>query len=421
MDLQGNDGGLQKQIDDFIAVDDHAHPLPLGMEAPGDPARPIQEYDSPLPIRMRQRNPEYLDAWTALWGYEHRDFETRHLADLMQKKASVLAREGSAYNCWVLDQVNLEKMVSINIDPSETLPMSRFPWCAFCEWMLWPVTSEPMLGGHAHLWPGTNARKIQELSLSQLPSTIDAYLEQVVLTGLADIRKRGAVGIKFSTPYYRNLSFDDQPKAEADRLYRKGVAAGSLSPPDHRIVQDYIFRALVKEAGRLDLPVQMHTGQGARPYFPIEGANPLLMESVFRDTPGTRFLILHGGWPFVTESVTLTSFPNVYIDFSCAGIYQYPRSLSGQIRQALEWFPEKLMFGTDSYSDRGLGPVSRVLPKDNPLHGWEEKVWMINRTNRQALSLALSGMMADSEISSKTADAYLDMVMRRTATEFHNL
>lgn len=421
MTLPGADSGLQREIDAFWAIDDHAHPLPLGVELAGDPEGPIQPYDYPLPRRLRPDNLEYLDAWAALWGYDHRDFDPRHLRDLMERKAAVMVAKGADYNSWVLDQVKMEAMVNINIDLHDSLPQARFPWCAHFEWLLWPFPCDPMPGGPTRMMVQAMTARQGAMGLSGPPQTLDAFLEDVVFATLGAIKDAGGVGIKFNTPYYRDLAFGDHRVDEIRSLYARGIAAAGLPAADHKAVQDFIFRALVVEAGRLDLGVQMHTGVGVRRQFHVAGSNPLLMEPVFRSAPNTRFMLLHGGWPFVKETVALLAYSNVYTEFSCADIYHYPRTLAQQIREALEWFPEKLMYGTDAYSDRVFGMLSGLPPKANPLHGWEEKAWIIDRTGRQGLGLALSGMMQDGQISAAEADRMIRDVMRNTVTGFHKL
>lgn len=421
MSLPSADSGLQREIDAFLAIDDHAHPLPLGMELPGDSEQPIQPYDYPLPKRLRPDNPEYFDAWAALWGYEHRDFDRAHLRDLMERKAAIMAAQGADYNAWVLDQVRMEAMVNINIDLHESLPQDRFPWCAHVEWLLWPFPCDPMPGGPTRMLAQAMRDRQATMGLGGPPPTLDAFLEDVVFAALKAIRDSGGVGVKFNTPYYRDLAFGSHHLEDVRALYARGLAADGLPTAEHKAVQDHVFRALVAEAGRFDLGVQMHTGVGVRRQFHVAGSSPLLMEAVFRDTPETRFMLLHGGWPFIKETVALLAYSNVYTEFSCADIYHYPRTLAQQIREALEWFPEKLMYGTDAYSDRVFGMLSGLPPKANPLHGWEEKAWIIDRAGRQGLGLALSGMMQDGAITAADADGLIRRVMRDTVTGFHKL
>ena len=163
------------------------------------------------------------------------------------------------------------------------------------------------------------------------------------------------------------------------------------------------------------------SGLGVRPHFDIAGSNPLLMEPIFHEFRNTRFLLLHGGWPFDREVVALLALDNVFTDFSCANIYKYARELSAQIRPALEWFPEKIMYGTDAYSDRSIGMLAGVPVKPNPLSGWEEKAWLMDRVGRDALGLALTGMMEDGVVTGARAEELARMAMRETAIGVYGL
>ena len=416
------DHGLQHEIDSIQAVDEHAHPLPLGLEPAGDPRRPIQPYDYPLPLRMRPSNPEYLDAWAALWGYEHRDWDVGHLADLMAKKQAVIAAQGQSYNVWVLDQLRIQTMIGIAYAPSATEPPPRFRWCAFADWLLWPFPCDPAPDSALiNLFLATMGRMRGTVQCDDVPPDLDGFVARVMLPVLELYKRQDSVGIKFQTPYYRPLDFDDVPHADAAALYTRGVQKGSLGRREHKALQDYLFRKLVAEAGMLGFVVQMHTGLGVKPNFDIAGSNPLLMEPVFHAATGTKFVMLHGGWPFDKETVSLMAHSNVYTDFSCANIYQYPRSLSNQIRAALEWFPEKILYGTDAYSDRSIAMLSGVAVRSNPLAGWEEKAWLMDRAGRQALGLALSGMLGDGIVDAGRASELAGMVMRENATSLYRL
>jgi predicted TIM-barrel fold metal-dependent hydrolase len=77
--------------------------------------------------------------------------------------------------------------------------------------------------------------------------------------------------------------------------------------------------------------------------------------------------------------------PNVYADFSAQTFFTYPRELSEILRNWLEFYPDKVLFGTDAFT---FGPEV----------DWGEVAWLSNTTARQALALALTGMMNDGEI-----------------------
>jgi predicted TIM-barrel fold metal-dependent hydrolase len=82
--------------------------------------------------------------------------------------------------------------------------------------------------------------------------------------------------------------------------------------------------------------------------------------------------------------------PNVYLDLSQEALTFPPRTLATWLREWLETFPDKVLFGTDGY------PYSDAL-------GWEESTWIASRNARQALGLALTGMVGDGEISRGSA------------------
>jgi predicted TIM-barrel fold metal-dependent hydrolase len=86
----------------------------------------------------------------------------------------------------------------------------------------------------------------------------------------------------------------------------------------------------------------------------------------------------------------------------------YPRALSETLRTWLEIYPEKVFFGTDAMS---------FTPEVN----WEETAWLSTATARQALALALAGMMNDHEIDRPRALVLAEMVMRGNALKLYRL
>ncbi|HET9194317.1 MAG TPA: hypothetical protein VFO21_15650, partial [Vicinamibacterales bacterium] len=70
-------------------------------------------------------------------------------------------------------------------------------------------------------------------------------------------------------------------------------------------------------------------------------------------------------------------------------------------------FPEKVLFGTDAM---GAG-----------LRGWEEMTWIATRSGREALALALTGMMASGEVTRARAETIARMVLRDNAVRLYKL
>src|SRR6185295_11280144 len=112
--------------------------------------------------------------------------------------------------------------------------------------------------------------------------------------------------------------------------------------------------------------------------------------------------IVHGGAPFTKQVISLMGKSNVYTDFSAQTFLLYPRALSENLRYWLEAFPDRVLFGTDAFSF-------------GPLVDWGEVAWLSNTSARQALAIALTGMMDDGEITRERALQIARMVLRENA------
>jgi predicted TIM-barrel fold metal-dependent hydrolase len=246
--------------------------------------------------------------------------------------------------------------------------------------------------------------------LEALPATLKEYQSKVVIPTLQRQKASGAIAIKFEAAYLRSLDFADASESEAARIYESSANRGEPPAGDYKTLQDFLFRFIAREAGRLGLAVHIHCTAGAGSYYSLRTANPLLLEPVFNDPTlrKTNFVLIHGGWPFIKETAYLMVKPNVYADFSVQNLLLYPRPLSETLRSWLELVPEKMLFGTDAMP---------LMPEVN----WEESAFLATNTSRQALALALSGMMADGEITRERAGILARMVMRDNALKLYQL
>ena len=121
-----------------------------------------------------------------------------------------------------------------------------------------------------------------------------------------------------------------------------------------------------------------------------------------------KFVLIHGGWPFSAESVPLLSKPNAWVDFSEQTAFTSPRSVATVLRAWLEYNPEKVLFATDAYGF-----------SDAP--GWEEATYANAKAGREALGLALTGMVRDDDISMDRARQLAHMVLRDNARTLYGL
>jgi predicted TIM-barrel fold metal-dependent hydrolase len=150
--------------------------------------------------------------------------------------------------------------------------------------------------------------------------------------------------------------------------------------------------------------VQIHTAVGAGDYFNLSGGKVMNLENILRDPrfDNVTFVLLHGGFPYEREAIWLAARKNVYFDSSLMGLFLYPAQLKNVLRQWLELFPEKVMYGSDTF------PISDVL-------GAEESYWLATESARNALAAALAEMVCENEISEAQAVAMAHAYLHDTA------
>jgi uncharacterized protein len=413
------DADLLTEIFKIKAIDNHAHPLRY--VAPGD--QPDDEFDAlpldaiipfPLPVRLSPTNQEFIRAWHDLYGYDHRDMNDAHVAELMKTKQRVMNERRDSFPAWVLDQLNIETMFANRVAMGRGLAAPRFRWVAFDDALMFPLNNEAAKRSNPDyhgFFPGEERllkRYLGDLKVAALPPSLDQYLNTIVAPTLARQKKNGAVAIKFEAAYLRKLDFDNPDQPRARMVYARYARGGEPPADGYKALQDFLFYYIAREAGRLGMAVHIHCITGAGGFYLQSGSNPLLLEAVFNDPTlrKTNFVVVHGGYPFTKEMGSLMSKPNVYADFSAQTFFTYPRELSEILRNWLESYPDKILFGTDAFS---FGPEV----------DWGEVAWLSNTTARQALALALTGMMNDGEINRDQAMQLARMVLRDNATKLY--
>jgi predicted TIM-barrel fold metal-dependent hydrolase len=393
------DPQLASEIAAIKAIDNHAHPVrPV---APGE--TPDAEYDAlPVesleaqsdPIRTRPGSPVLLEAHHAIFGGD---------------KASAQKNYGQDYATRVLDQLNIETMLANRVTAGPGLPPPRFLWVAFADALMYPLPTDELVQNPDQkqffsLESKLLTRYYAESGVASKPATLDEYLEGVVEATLVRHKNGGAVAEKFEMAYLRPLDIGNPSKAEAEQVYATGAG-------DYRALQDYIFRFIAIECGRLNMAVHFHTGAGGGGYFDVGGSNPMLLEPLFNDPAlrKTNFVLLHGGWPFTRLETALLTKPNAYLDFSAQTFMNYPHDTAAAIRGWLEYVPEKVLYATDAYP---------FAPPDN---GWEEAAYIANQAGREALGRALTSMLRDNEITRQRASELARMVLRDNARKLYQL
>ena len=417
----GIDAEIAQEIDAIWAVDNHAHPVLSPPEDATDrefDALPVESLEPESePPAYREDFAELPLAWKALWGFEGTaPLDAAGLQRLNSARAQVKAREGEQFSAWVLDQARIGTQVGNRVAMGRGVEPPRFRWVPYVDALLFPLDNsglEAETPDRAQFFPleeRLRSEYLRAVGLQVVPATLDEYLTRVVTPTLERQKSGGAVAEKFEVAYLRGFDFADTPRDVAAKIYARWAGGGRPDAAEYKALQDFLFRYIAGECGRLGMPVHLHTMSGGGGYFDVAAGNPMLLESVFNDARlrKTRFVMLHGGWPFVREAGALLQKPNVYLDLSQEALTFPPRTMAAWLREWLETFPDKVMFGTDGY------PFSEAM-------GWEEAEWIANRNARQALGLALTGMMRDGEISRERAEAIAQQVLRRTAAQLYGI
>jgi uncharacterized protein len=416
---QTADPQLLAAINKIKAIDNHSHPPKL--VGPGEkdddfdalPCDPLEPSDPPT--ISRPENPQYLAAWKALYGYRYNDRNPEHVRELLQTKQKIRQQQGDNFPNWVLDQLGIETQFANRIALGRGLQAPRFRWVPFDDALMVPLNNSTV----ASETPDRKffysreemllKRYLKDLNLNALPATLQQYTSTVVTPTLESQKRAGAVAIKFEAAYLRSLDFGPGNEAEADQIYSRYIKGGVPPTPDYLKLQDYLVRYIAREAGRLNLPVHFHTGGGCGTYFMLNGSSPALLDSLLNDASlrKTKFVLLHGGaGPFTRYTPYLLMKPNVYADFSEQTWMVSTRRLSDAIRDWLEWYPEKVLFGTDLYPN-------------TPEIDWEEIGWQTSHSGREALGIALTGMMQDGEITRDRALQLAHMVLHDNAAKLY--
>jgi hypothetical protein len=138
--------------------------------------------------------------------------------------------------------------------------------------------------------------------------SLDDYLS-VLDRIFSKAKAAGAACLKTTIAYVRTLEFRNVPRERAQRAW--GRRRGELAVEQVRDFEDFIMWRLVELSARHDLPFQIHTGDAR-----IQGSNPMLLVDLIEANPKTKFILFHGGYPWVGETgvILMRHGSHVWID-----------------------------------------------------------------------------------------------------------
>ena len=411
---------ILRELRAIRAIDNHAHVVrPVSDDHDYD-ALPFELLDPPpagsipAPAFLRPDNPAFVRAWKALFQYPHADASPAHVKDALALKQKAMKARGAAYPAWVLDQQGIDIVLANRIAMGPELQRPRFRWVPYADALIFPLDNSVAKRAnrdYAAFYPAEEKllqRYMTESGLRDLPATLAGYCSTVVTPTLQRHKAGGAVAEKLEIAYLRWLDFAPAAEAEAARIYAQHAKGGAPAAADYKTLQDYLFAYVAREAGRLGLAIHIHVANGGGANYDQRGSNPILLTWAFNEPSlrNTNFVIVHGGYPSYRETAGLIGKPNVYADFSALSFFEGVHGQAAMLRGWLSQWPEKVLFGTDA------------TPNTDET-SWEETGWIASQTAREALAIALTGMIHDGEITRARALEIARMVLRENAKRLY--
>jgi predicted TIM-barrel fold metal-dependent hydrolase len=178
--------------------------------------------------------------------------------------------------------------------------------------------------------------------------SLDDYLKVIDRMFLA-AKDHGAVCLKSTLAYQRTLRFDRVPKERAEKTF--GKRRTTLSSKEIKDFEDFIMWRLCELSAQYELPFQIHTGQAR-----IQSSNPMLLVDMIEANLKTKFILFHGGYPWVGESAVIVQrhAHHVWLD----SVWLPMLSYSTAKRAYHEWldaFPSnRIMWGADCNHAEGI-------------------------------------------------------------------
>ena len=145
------------------------------------------------------------------------------------------------------------------------------------------------------------------LFTGEKPDCLEAYLAAI----RRDMESQPTVcALKCAAAYERSLRFERVSRKKAETIFGKHPSL--VTEEEKKAFGNFIFFYFLSLAKEKGLPVQIHTGLAQLP-----GSDPLLLEPVIAQNPEIRFVLFHGGFPWIYQTASLAhNHPNVYLDMN---------------------------------------------------------------------------------------------------------
>jgi hypothetical protein len=416
---QEPDPEIVRYINSIKAIDNHSHITALdrdhdkGYDQLRCDVLPPATGLSPANFRF---NSDQQWAYKTLYGFDAKTGDDAEIKKIIAMELAARKEHAGDFYAWVMEKAVLETAFANRTSMPAEMRAPQIRWVPYEDALLFPLNNDAAkavnpdrraLFGMAEDLLHTY---LQDAGVTHIPATLDLYVDKIVRTTLQKQKSAGAVAVKFEAAYLRRLDFAPVSGEEAARIYAKYSVAGNPTAGEYKTLQDYLFKQIASEAGRLSLAVHIHTGSGCGEFFDDSGADAMLLLQMFNDPDlrKTNFVVLHGNPPKERTVSALILKPNVFVDMSVLEFYWSPAELAKILRPWLEMMPEHVMFGSDA------GPFGPGLD-------WEETILIASRNARRALAIVLSDMTRDGTISQDRAKEIAQRVLRGNAAQLYGM
>ena len=156
------------------------------------------------------------------------------------------------------------------------------------------------------------------------------------------------VCLKSTQAYGRTLRYEQVTQKRAGELFRKPPA--KMSAAEQKEFEDFMFWHICRLSVKYDMPFQIHTGQAR-----VQGSNPMHLVDVIAANPKTKFVLFHGGYPWIGETgVIAMRHKNVWIDSCWLPTLSYTMAKRAY-QEWLEAVPsDRIMWGADTVTAEGI-------------------------------------------------------------------
>jgi predicted TIM-barrel fold metal-dependent hydrolase len=123
-----------------------------------------------------------------------------------------------------------------------------------------------------------------------------------------------------------------------------------ISHEEQRDFEDFMFWEVCRLSAKYQLPFQIHTGQAR-----VQGSNPINLVDAIEGNPNTKFILFHGGYPWIGETAVIAMrHKNVWIDSCWLPALSYTMAKRAY-QEWLEAIPsDRIMWGGDTGTAEGI-------------------------------------------------------------------